>query len=525
MVPAYGQFLYATNANSASISGYAMNVATGALVPVPGSPFSTPSSPQHTAIDPGGRFLYVNKPNLGNIAVFAISPANGSLTEIPGSPFQAQPMVGLAIEPAGRFLYVENPGTDNLSGFVINQVTGALGPVIPGAPFATGSFPYDTMAVHPNGHFLYQTNAALYVGQPSVAGFSIDQPTGSLTPVPGSPIPVNDPANNIAVDPTGRFVFAAAGGNIYGFNIDAGTGSLSSISGSPFPASASNAGIATDRQGRFVFLASGGTTVNSFRIDQTSGSLVPAPGSPYTVGVYPSGMAVDPTNNFLYVALTDSIAVLRINQTTGALSMIPGSPFPAESGTGYLMIAVPGPPLGTLYLHGSGGPANPASLFLDQIASVGATAKYEDSPGITFSGGNQWKEVGLWSADPANSPGMLSALGPLHSWVGLRNSDDQGTRFDLRVEVYKNSSLIVSGETHCIQGATRDANKALAITTDFGSFAPTQFNGTSDQLSVRVLTRIGTNGVGGFCGGHSSAAGLRLYFDSTSVASRLDAGM
>jgi hypothetical protein len=31
-----------------------------------------------------------------------------------------------------------------------------------------------------------------------------------------------------------------------------------------------------------------------------------------------------------------------------------------------------------------------------------------------------------------------------------------------------------------------------------------------------VPTRIGTGGKGNFCGGHSNAVGLRLYFDSVS---------
>ena len=29
----------------------------------------------------------------------------------------------------------------------------------------------------------------------------------------------------------------------------------------------------------------------------------------------------------------------------------------------------------------------------------------------------------------------------------------------------------------------------------------------------KIQTRIGTNGSGAFCGGHSNATGLRLYFD------------
>lgn len=333
-------FLYAPNASSGNISAYTLDSATGALIPVPGAPFSTPGSPRHAAVSPNGRFIYVNKPDLGRISIYSINPTSGALSDSPGSPFPHQG-VGLATEPTGRFLYVERPELDTVSGFMLDLLTGAPGSPVPGSPFATGPFPYDTMAVHPSGRFLYQTNAALYGGQSSVFGFSINLQTGALTPVPGSPIPVVGPANNISIDSTGRFAYAAVGGMIYGFNIDAATGSLSWIPGSPFLAGTSNAGIATDRLGRFVFLAGGqDSTLSVFQIDQTTGALSVAPGSPYAFG-YPSGMAVDPTNSFLYVALNASIAALRIDQNSGTLSPVPGSPFPAGSGTGYLMVATP----------------------------------------------------------------------------------------------------------------------------------------------------------------------------------------
>ncbi len=45
-------------------------------------------------------------------------------------------------------------------------------------------------------------------------------------------------------------------------------------------------------------------------------------------------------------------------------------------------------------------------------------------------------------------------------------------------------------------------------------------DGASDSLSLKVLTRIGTDGAGNFCGGHGNAVGLRLYFDSTDRLAR-----
>jgi predicted extracellular nuclease len=176
----------------------------------------------------------------------------------------------------------------------------------------------------------------------------------------------------------------------------------------------------------------------------------------------------------------------------------------------------------TVYLHGTGSANNPSTLFLDNTAPTATIEKYKDSASIKFSGGNVWKEVGTWPAAPTLSQGTLIALSNLHAWLGLKNSDDQGTRFDLRVEVYKNAALVASGESYCITGVTRNPNQAKEVVLSFGSFPPTAFNGTTDVLSLKVLTRIGTNGSGAFCGGHSNAVGLRLYFDAVHRPSRFD---
>jgi YD repeat-containing protein len=173
-----------------------------------------------------------------------------------------------------------------------------------------------------------------------------------------------------------------------------------------------------------------------------------------------------------------------------------------------------------LYLHGEGSSANPPTLFLNTSASTGSTAKYKDSASINFNGGNPWTEVGTWDASPAGVGGQLSSLNDLHVWLGLKNSDDQGTNFDLRAEVYKNGELVASDETLCITDITRNANKAKEAAVSFAPFEPVTLDGGTDSLSIKILTRIGTDGSGNRCGGHSNAVGLRLYFDSTSRPSR-----
>lgn len=143
-------------------------------------------------------------------------------------------------------------------------------------------------------------------------------------------------------------------------------------------------------------------------------------------------------------------------------------------------------------------------------------AKSQDSPAIHFSGGNAWVTVGTWTAAPELPSGNLTALGAAQLWLGLKNSDDIGTNFDVRVEAYKNGGLVAAGQTLCVQGVTRNEGLAKALAVAFAPFSAPSFNGTSDVLGLKVLTRIGTTGAGAACGGHSSAVGVRLYFDAVS---------
>ncbi len=174
------------------------------------------------------------------------------------------------------------------------------------------------------------------------------------------------------------------------------------------------------------------------------------------------------------------------------------------------------------YLHGTGSTGNPPVLFLDNTAPIATTAKYKDSSSLNLNNGNPWKEVGTWTTAPPLSIGNIIAPSSLRTWIGLKNSDDQGTRFDLRVEIYKNDASVASGDTYCITGVTRNPSLAQEVTVTLTSFAGGYFNGTGDVLTIKVFTRIGTDGAGGFCGGHSNAVGLRMYFDAVSRPSQFE---
>jgi DNA-binding beta-propeller fold protein YncE len=136
-----GRFVYVANANfnSSTISGYTITASSGALTPVPGSPFVTGPAPTSVTVDPSGRFAYVANftadNTSGTISGYTINVSSGALTPIPGallasglSPFS------VTVDPSGRFAYVTHRGSNNISGYTITATTGALTPIA-GSPF------------------------------------------------------------------------------------------------------------------------------------------------------------------------------------------------------------------------------------------------------------------------------------------------------------------------------------------------------------------------------------------------------
>jgi 6-phosphogluconolactonase len=186
-------FLFAST-SSGDVCSFSISP-QGILQPV-GSPFSLGEFVvKSITVDPLGKFVYTANNSLSastfNIAGFSTQGV-GALNLVPGSPFATggapgDPPSSLAVDPLGRFLYVAN--FSDISGFSINTSTGAIS-MLSGFPFSAQVAASASIAADPSGQFLYIANTA---GQPpsgssySVAAYAIEQTTGMLTPVPGSP--------------------------------------------------------------------------------------------------------------------------------------------------------------------------------------------------------------------------------------------------------------------------------------------------------------------------------------------------
>ena len=253
MIVSGGAYLYATDLNASTVAGFAFDSTSGKLTPVPGSPFSAGNTPVQ-AVQAGnqGKFLYVSNLNdsAGGISAFNIDFNTGALSPIPGSPFPTGSAGSFpgpsAMVVNNNFLYVALAGTANpnnkIVAFAIDPTSGVL-TTLPSSPFVTGSDPLYIAFVpvtFGSQAFLYTAN----VQDGTISAFTADDNTGVLTPVSGSPYAAGSSVGGLAVPPTGTstlgsfFLYAAdpQAKTVRAYAIDGNTGALSPISGSPFPA-------------------------------------------------------------------------------------------------------------------------------------------------------------------------------------------------------------------------------------------------------------------------------------------------
>ena len=245
MVVVDKKYLYVAATNSVLL-GFSISSSTGALTPVPNSPY-TITGPA-IAADPQGRFLFVGGP--GMISALTIN-SDGSLTAVPGSPFSTAGTIPtqLVTDGLGKYLYAV--GATTISEYSYDQTSGALSAVA-GSPLYTAM---SQIASETTGKFILGISGATN----DVFVFAIGS-TGALTGVTGSPFPTGLAAVSLAVSPNGAFVYTfnqsnfgaqAAAQPMEGFSLS-GAGVLTALSGSPF--AGLNAGVGVfDQSGEFLF--------------------------------------------------------------------------------------------------------------------------------------------------------------------------------------------------------------------------------------------------------------------------------
>src|SRR5262249_38680608 len=159
------------NGGSNDVSAFSVDVTTGLLTPVAGSPFPAEANPLSLALGAAQDgtqppFLYTANPDATNPSISGFSISSGPATPLSGSPCPPAVSPDLATDRTGSSLYVT--AGNGVVGYGIDRTTGML-TRLPGFPVVTGtgahSVTFDT-----TNQFLYVAND----GSADVSGFRFD---------------------------------------------------------------------------------------------------------------------------------------------------------------------------------------------------------------------------------------------------------------------------------------------------------------------------------------------------------------
>ena len=339
----YASFLYLGSQESpGKVYGYAQHPVTGALITIPGSPFSIANNNQTygVAIHPNNKFLYSANVTSKTVSVYSINPLTGVLTAV-GTPVGsgANGTNGLFFHPSGNFLYATNQSGNSISAFSVAG-DGTL-TAIAGSPFATtGASSINGVVVTSDGLYLY---AASMGGSGGVVGFSIDQSTGALTTIPGSPFrntlggTSSNPGDGITIHPNHRWLYMGLVGQrkMAGWTIDQSTGVLTPIeapilnnSTTGYVDDGGSASTVSD-DGLFLYGTAFSTTSTDpkkiivYAIDQSTGGLSRV--SEVDTGGGPNDVRLDTNGKFAYTCNSvnpPSVSAYSVDKSTGALTAL-----------------------------------------------------------------------------------------------------------------------------------------------------------------------------------------------------------
>lgn len=170
-------------------------------------------------------------------------------------------------------------------------------------------------------------------------------------------------------------------------------------------------------------------------------------------------------------------------------------------------------------------PGGSAGVGTPTAASIRVEAvRITDADGAPIPGATLVSDLG-YAYPVLDTPagGGIVSVGPVTLWLAMENNNDT-TPLDLRAEVYRNSTLVTSGELRCLRNLADRRGRPREVAIALGAPADTEL-APGDMLSLRVLARIGTNADSTACArpgkGLPRSEGLRLYYDSSQRPARL----
>jgi hypothetical protein len=263
------------------------------------------------------------------------------------------------------------------------------------------------------------------------------------------------------------------------------------------------------------------TTVTFACTDESSGvATCPGPVTFVDDGTHTAtGTATDHAGN-----TSASLAVtVNIDKTAPALGALIWSANPVVAGNTTVLTVAAADAGSTVeggeYFIGADPGVGNGTVMTFTPGSLSATLGAGLAPGTYVVGVRARDRAGNWSAVQSgqlvvqSGAPQLTDLGPVKVWVGLKNSDDVGTKFDLLAEVYRDNTLVTSGHLDNVAGGSSGFNNAILQTIALDPFSAVEFPAGS-QLKFKLYVRNA-------CLGPTHNSGTaRLWYADASANSR-----
>ena len=353
-----GEFFFAVNHESRTITVYSLDFLSGAITPI--STSGDGSSPNEIVQDPAGRFLYVTSLFTSQLLTYEFDREAGTLTDL-AAPVPTQPAVAdLAMHPSGRFLSM----TNRLDGLI---ETYSIDPMS-GLPSLTNSTPINSKATaltySNDGDYLFVTAEDFHL----LVRFRVDQQTGELSQPRTRQ--TGDSPQFVEAHPSGRFVYVVNSGSntVTKYTIDEQNGipMFPTIVAAGF----SPQSISFDPGGNYAYVTnSASSDLSVYRVDLDDGSLKIE--EPMRARSQPRAMIMiqgpEPVTNeaqFVYVVNEESgdVASYVANASTGRLSEIGTAPLAGDTPVGLAT-----DPLGRFIYVANQGSSNISCFKLDPL--------------------------------------------------------------------------------------------------------------------------------------------------------------
>ncbi len=230
-----GKFAYVGGLNDGSIHVYSVDQSSGTWTEISPSnyqPSSGGTSVYAVAIDPNNKFLYESQRDSSFVNIWIRDPNSGMITPQASSPFQTGALTtDVSVSADGKYLFVPQYEVSHVMAYSISSGGSPL--PLPSSPLDAGNAP-GRAVIDPQDRFVFVLNTGAYNGgPPSVQAFKFDTATRQITAVPNSTFTVYA-AGQLVIDATGKFLYALGNQQTMGWSIDQTTGALSPLSGSPF---------------------------------------------------------------------------------------------------------------------------------------------------------------------------------------------------------------------------------------------------------------------------------------------------